>query len=55
MKTYVHIFKTKFYRDLYNKIKGIIVVDLFEGWAMEAFPYMKNVIEKKKTGWAYYC
>ena len=48
VKTCVHIFKTEFNKDLYDKIQGIIVVDVIEGSAMEALPYMKSVIEKKQ-------
>ena len=44
----VHIFRTEFNKDLYNKIQGVIVVDVIEGSAMEALPYMKNVIDKKQ-------
>ena len=48
VKTCVHIFRTEFNQDLYNKIQGIIVVDVIEGSAMEALPFMKSVIEKKQ-------
>ena len=48
VKTCVHIFRTEFNKDLYNKIQGVIVVDVIEGSAMEALPYMKNVIDKKQ-------
>ena len=48
VKTCVNIFKTEFNKDLYNKIQGLIVVDVIEGSAMEALPFMKSVIEKKQ-------
>ena len=48
VKTCVHIFRTEFNQDLYNKIQGIIVVDVIEGSAMEALPFMKSVIDKKQ-------
>ena len=53
VKTCVHIFKTEFNKELYDKIQGIIVVDVIEGSAMEALPYMKSVIEKKQIGRAH--
>lgn len=48
VKTCCHIFKTEFNKDLYDKIQGIIVVDVIEGSAMEALPFMRNVIEKRQ-------
>ena len=49
VKTCVNIFKTEFNQDLYTKIQGLIVIDVIEGSAMEALPYMKSVIEKKQN------
>ena len=49
VKTCCHIFKTEFNKDLYDKIQGIIVVDVIEGSAMEALPFMRNVIEKRQN------
>jgi len=49
VKTCCHIFKTEFNKDLYDKIQGIIVVDVIEGSAMEALPFMRSVIEKRQS------
>ena len=49
VKTCCHIFKTEFNQDLYDKIQGIIVVDVIEGSAMESLPFMKGVIEKRQN------
>ena len=49
VKTCCHIFKTEFNKDLYDKIQGIIVVDVIEGSAMESLPFMKGVIEKRQN------
>ena len=48
VKTCCHIFKTEFNKDLYDKIQGIIVVDVIEGSAMESLPFMRSVIEKRQ-------
>ena len=48
VKTCVNIFKTEFNQDLYKKIQGLIVIDVIEGSALEALPYMKSVIENKQ-------
>lgn len=48
VKTCCHIFKTEFNKDLYDKIQGIIVVDVIEGSAMESLPFMRDVIEKRQ-------
>ena len=49
VKTCCHIFKTEFNKDLYDKIQGIIVVDVIEGSAMESLPFMRSVIEKRQN------
>ena len=49
VKTCCHIFKTEFNKDLYDKIQGIIVVDVIEGSAMESLPFMKGVIEQRQS------
>ena len=49
VKTCSHIFKTQFNKDLYDKIQGIIVVDVIEGSAMESLPFMRSVIEKRQN------
>lgn len=48
VKTCCHIFKTKFNEDLYDKIQGVIVVDVIEGSAMESLPFMKGIVEKRQ-------
>ncbi len=48
VKTCVNIFKTEFNQYLYKKIQGLIVIDVIEGSALEALPYMKSVIENKQ-------
>ena len=48
VKTCSHIFKTRFNEDLYNKIQGLIVVDVIEGSAMESLPFMKSVVENRQ-------
>ena len=49
VKTCCHIFRTQFNKDLYDKIQGIIVVDVIEGSAMESLPFMRSVIEKRQN------
>ena len=49
VKTCYHIFKTKFNEDLYEKIQGIIVVDVIEGSAMESLPFMRGIIQKRQN------
>ena len=48
VKTCSHIFKTEFNKDLYDKIQGIIVVDVIEGSAMESLPFMRGIVEKRQ-------
>ena len=49
VKTCCHIFKTEFNKDLYDKIQGIIVVDVIEGSAMESLPFMRGIVEKRQS------
>ena len=49
VKTCCHIFKTEFNKDLYDKIQGIIVVDVIEGSAMESLPFMRSIVENRKN------
>ena len=49
VKTCCHIFKTEFNKDLYDKIQGIIVIDVIEGSAMESLPFMRSVVEKRQS------
>ena len=48
VKTCKHILKTEFNKDLYDKIQGLIVVDVVEGSAMEAIPFMMKVVNNKQ-------
>ena len=48
VKTCKHILKTEFNKDLYDKIQGLIVVDVVEGSAKEAIPFMMKVINNKQ-------
>ena len=48
VKTCCHIFKTEFNKDLYDKIQGIIVIDVIEGSAMESLPFMRSVVKNAK-------
>lgn len=34
---------------LYDKIQGLIVIDVVEGTAMEALPYMENIVKTRKN------
>lgn len=49
VKTCCHIFKTEFNTNLYDKIQGIMVVDVIEGSAMESLKFMQNFIEQRKN------
>ena len=49
VKTCSHIFKTEFNKDLYDKIQGLIVVDVIEGSAMESLPFMRSIVEKRQN------
>ena len=35
------------YKELYDKIQGLIVIDVVEGTAMEALPYMENIVNNR--------
>ena len=48
VKTCKHILKTEFNKDLYDKIQGLIVVDVVEGSAKEAIPFMMKVVNNKQ-------
>jgi protein phosphatase methylesterase 1 len=48
VKTCKHILSTEFNKDLYEKIQGLIVVDVVEGSAKEAIPFMMNVVNNKQ-------
>ena len=48
-KAVCHILKTEFNQDLYDKIQGIIIIDVIEGSAMEALPFMMNVVQKREN------
>lgn len=44
-KACAHILSQKDkYKDLYEKIQGLICIDVVEGTAMEALPYMENIV-----------
>ena len=49
VKTCSHLFKTEFNKDLYDKIQGLIVVDVIEGSAMESLPFMRSIVEKRQN------
>ena len=49
VKSVCDIFKNKFNNDLYNKIQGLIVIDVIEGSAMEALPNMIDFVNKRKN------
>ena len=38
------ISNSKKYEELFSKIKGLIIIDVVEGTAMEALPYMENIV-----------
>ena len=47
-KTCEHILKNKAqYQELYDKIQGLICIDVVEGTAMEALPYMESIVENR--------
>ena len=48
-KAVCHILKTEFNKDLYDKIQGVIIIDVIEGSAMEALPFMMNVVQKREN------
>ena len=35
------------YKELYKKIQGLIVIDVVEGTAMDALPYMENIVNSR--------
>jgi pimeloyl-ACP methyl ester carboxylesterase len=37
------------FKSLYDKIQGLIVIDVVEGTAMEALPYMENIVQTRKN------
>ncbi len=37
------------YQSVSNKIQGLIVIDVVEGTAMEALPYMENIVKTRKS------
>ena len=48
-KAVCHILKSEFNKDLYDKIQGVIIIDVIEGSAMEALPFMMNVVNKREN------
>lgn len=47
-KTCEYILKNKAqYQELYDKIQGLICIDVVEGTAMEALPYMESIVENR--------
>jgi protein phosphatase methylesterase 1 len=47
-KTCEEIFKNQNkYKDLYDKIQGLMVIDVVEGTAMEALPFMENFVNNR--------
>ena len=47
-KTCAHILSQKDkYKDLYEKIQGLICIDVVEGTAMEALPFMENIVYER--------
>jgi protein phosphatase methylesterase 1 len=47
-KTCEEIFKNQDkYKDLYDKIQGLMVIDVVEGTAMEALPFMENIVNNR--------
>ena len=47
-KTSEEIFKNQDkYKDLYDKIQGLMVIDVVEGTAMEALPFMENFVNNR--------
>jgi pimeloyl-ACP methyl ester carboxylesterase len=37
------------YKELYDKIQGLIVIDVVEGTAMEALPFMENIVKTRPS------
>ena len=35
------------YKELYNKMQGLIVIDVVEGTVMDALPFMENIVHNK--------
>ena len=35
------------YKELYNKMQGLIVIDVVEGTAMDALPFMENIVHNR--------
>jgi pimeloyl-ACP methyl ester carboxylesterase len=49
-KSVAEILKNKEkYQSLFDKIQGLIVIDVVEGTAMEALPYMENIVKTRKS------
>lgn len=49
IKTTCNILSTETYPDLYEKIQGLIVLDVVEGSAMEALPFMMSIVQNRKN------
>ena len=35
------------YKELYNKMQGLIVIDVVESTAMDAFPFLESIVHNK--------
>lgn len=47
-KTIAHIFQNEEkYPVLYEKFVGLIVIDVVEGTAMDALPFMENIVKQR--------
>lgn len=52
-KTVAELFKNKdINTTLYDHIQGLIVIDVVEGTAMEALPFMENIVTTRPTNFS---
>lgn len=49
IKTVCHVLSEEKYPELYEKIQGLIVLDVVEGSAMDALPFMMNIVQNRKN------
>lgn len=49
-KTLAHIFQNEDrYPVLYEKFEGLVVIDVVEGTALEALPFMESIVKNRPT------
>ena len=52
IKSLCHVLSTVYSQEVYDKIHGLIVIDVVERSAMETMPYMRSAVESRKNNFS---